>query len=59
LLKNTHHSKIAKGQEPRLKTHTAEWDGRDEDDKKVARGVYFYRIEAGDFKSVKKLILLR
>jgi len=58
-VEDTHNSKIAKGQEPRLKTHTAEWDGGDEKDKKVASGVYFYRIEAGDFKSAKKLILLR
>jgi len=59
LIKDTHHPKIAKGQVPSLKTHTAEWDGRNGNDRKVSNGVYFYRLGAGDFGLAKKVILLR
>ena len=34
--------------------HTFEWDAGE-----FASGVYFYRIEAGEFQDVKKMILLR
>ncbi|MBA7710594.1 hypothetical protein ES703_119539 [subsurface metagenome] len=39
--------------------YTAYWDGKDERGKKSAGGVYFYRIEAGDYMRTKKMILLR
>ncbi|TES92857.1 MAG: T9SS type A sorting domain-containing protein [Candidatus Cloacimonadota bacterium] len=39
--------------------YTAKWDGRDRTGKKVSSGIYFYRLNAGDFESVKKLILLK
>ena len=35
------------------------WNGRDDTRRQVASGVYLYRIQAGDFNSVKKLTLLR
>jgi hypothetical protein len=35
------------------------WDGTDEDGKQVASGVYFYRIEAGEFTDARKMILMK
>lgn len=35
------------------------WDGTDQIGKKVASGIYFCRLQVGDFKTAEKLILLR
>lgn len=35
------------------------WDGRDEQDKEVTKGVYFYRFETGEKKITNKLIKLQ
>jgi hypothetical protein len=34
------------------------WDGRDNADAKVARGVYYCRMEAGEFRGIQKLVKL-
>ncbi|MCK4307349.1 hypothetical protein KAW50_03870 [candidate division WOR-3 bacterium] len=35
------------------------WDGTDDNGKKVATGIYFYRMEAGNYKATRKLTILR
>ncbi len=39
--------------------HRITWDGKDDNGKDVANGIYFYRIQTGDFTATKKMILLK
>ncbi|KPL01084.1 MAG: hypothetical protein AMJ91_01670 [candidate division Zixibacteria bacterium SM23_73_3] len=35
------------------------WDGRDNGDREVASGIYFYKIEAENYQKTKKMVLLK
>jgi hypothetical protein len=35
------------------------WDGRDDSGNHVSTGVYFYRIDAGDFQASRKMLLIK
>jgi protocatechuate 3,4-dioxygenase beta subunit len=39
--------------------HTVTWDGRNEVGQSVGSGVYYVRLEAGDFRAVVKMALVR
>jgi flagellar hook assembly protein FlgD len=36
-----------------------EWDSKSEQGEEVASGIYFYRIQAGEFGQVKKMVLIK
>ncbi len=39
--------------------HSVRWDGRNGLGKDVSSGIYFYKLQAGDYTSVRKMILLK
>ncbi|MBN2461840.1 MAG: T9SS type A sorting domain-containing protein [Candidatus Cloacimonetes bacterium] len=39
--------------------HSIIWDGRDFNGNKVGSGIYFYRLRAGDFQKVRKMIFIK
>ncbi|HOP07403.1 MAG TPA: FlgD immunoglobulin-like domain containing protein [candidate division Zixibacteria bacterium] len=39
--------------------HSVVWDGRSENGAAVASGVYFYRLDAGDYHQTRKMMLLK
>lgn len=40
-------------------SHRALWDGRDDSGQGVASGIYAYKLKAGDFAAVKKMVFLK
>jgi ABC-type transporter MlaC component len=40
-------------------SNSAYWDGKDQFGIPAASGVYFYRIQAGDFSAIKKMIVMK
>ena len=40
-------------------SHRIIWDGKDEDNKSVSSGIYFYKMKASKFVSTKKMILMK
>jgi len=39
--------------------YTAVWDGNDSRGRRVANGIYFYRLDTPDYRNVKKAVLMR
>ncbi len=39
--------------------HSVVWDGRDDEGRQVASGVYFCKIKAGEYEQMKKMVLLK
>ena len=39
--------------------YQVDWDGKDERGNSVSTGVYFYKVQAGDFSDMKKMVLLK
>ena len=39
--------------------YKAVWNGRDDRGREVSSGVYFYRLEVGDYSSTKKMLMLK
>lgn len=38
---------------------SVQWDGKDDQNQNVSSGLYFYKIQAGDFFKLRKMILLK
>jgi hypothetical protein len=53
VVKSLENSKLPGG------SHTVTWDGRDESGVQAPAGIYFYRMQAGQFDAIRKLILVR
>jgi hypothetical protein len=39
--------------------HTAVWDGKDDTQRTLGSGVYYYRLSAGEYIAVKQMVLLK
>ena len=39
--------------------HVVRWDCTNETGEKVASGIYFYKMSAGDFHAVKKMVVTK
>ncbi|RLD15942.1 hypothetical protein DRI50_03050 [candidate division KSB1 bacterium] len=40
-------------------THFQKWNGKDDFGHKVASGIYFYKIKAGNFSAIRKMVLMK
>jgi hypothetical protein len=39
--------------------HVIDWNGEDESGQKVASGIYFYHLQAGEYDEVRKMVLVK
>ncbi len=49
---------LVSGYQP-MGSYVRSWDGRDDQGRTVASGIYLYQLAAGSFRQVKKLVLVR
>jgi len=40
-------------------TYSVTWNGKNSNGENIGSGIYFYELNAGSFKSVKKMIMLK
>jgi flagellar hook assembly protein FlgD len=40
-------------------SYSISWDGKDENHKSAASGIYYYKLTAGKVSNIKKMILMR
>jgi hypothetical protein len=50
---------LVDGEQAGQKSYSAEWDGRNNRGQNVSSGIYFYRLEAGEFTNTKKMLMLK
>jgi photosystem II stability/assembly factor-like uncharacterized protein len=46
-------------QEETAGEHRVIWDGKDDSGQEVSSGIYFYQLQAGEFREVRRAVLLR
>jgi flagellar hook assembly protein FlgD len=51
--------RILANEEREAGTHEVGWDGRDASDSPLPSGVYIYSLQAGSFRSSKKLLIVK
>jgi hypothetical protein len=39
--------------------HAVAWDGLDDGGRRVASGIYYYRLDTGDFSATRRLLVIR
>jgi len=39
--------------------YTIHWDGKDDNGKMMASGIYLYQLNAGKYNQIRKMLLLR
>lgn len=51
-------AELVNGSEP-AGEHAVVWDGRDEHGRRVASGLYFYKLESGELNATRKMVLVQ
>lgn len=51
--------RLVDGDQLQAGRHKAVWNGRDDAGRQVSTGVYLCRLEAGDFRETKRMMLIR